>query len=275
LGEYHDQSKGHYLQVTLAAAKLEALIRIEGVSLEYGERSTVQALQDITFSVPNGQIVTIIGPSGCGKTSLLRILARLLKPTKGAIFWQSEKEHNSVGFLFQNYTRSLLAWRTALSNVTLPLEKSHARFAREERARHLLSMLKIDKQFWSRYPAELSGGMQQRVALARALAQEPDLLLLDEPFSSLDEQTREDIEDDLLQVNRANGLAMVMVTHNIEQAVYLGDKVILLTKRPGRIHKSVEVNIDRTRHQIYTRKDKMFIELKANLQMELRCVSSE
>jgi NitT/TauT family transport system ATP-binding protein len=254
----------------------EVLLRVTGIGVDYAAKPVVHALRDISFTIPRGKIICILGPSGCGKSTLLRILARLLMPTTGKIEWQDTLGSRSVGLMFQNYSRSLLPWRTALSNVLLPME-NHAGAGpeKEARARELLSAAKIDATFWSSYPFQLSGGMQQRVALARALAQQPQLLLLDEPFASLDEQTREDLEDDLLAINREKRDTIVVVTHSIEQALYLGDTVLLLTKRPGTIHEFLEVNVGRQRNQVLTRQESSFIQLRAHLQQELRRVSTQ
>jgi len=214
------------------------MVRLEGVCLEYpGPSGPVRALEGIDARVPAGSIAAFIGPSGCGKTSLARIVAGLRRPSRGRALVAGEEAlapRRGTAMIFQDY--ALLPWKTVSANVELPMLLGGAP-SRERRARSrdLLEELGLS-EFAAFYPARLSGGMRQRVALARAFAQEPDLLVMDEPFSSLDELTRESMQELLLDLHRKRGATVLIVTHSIEEAAYLADAVYVMRGRnPGRV----------------------------------------
>ncbi|MET9212806.1 MULTISPECIES: ABC transporter ATP-binding protein [unclassified Nocardia] len=198
----------------------------------------VTALADVSLTVAPGEFVSLIGPSGCGKSTLLRIIADLETPTGGTVTVHGKTARQAridqdYGIAFQQ--AGLLDWRTVAANVELPLELHRVPKAqRRARSAELLAMAGLT-EFADRYPAELSGGMQQRVAIARALARTPALLLMDEPFGALDEMTRERMQGELLRIAGETGAAVVFVTHSIPEAVYLSDRVVVLSARPGRI----------------------------------------
>ncbi|TCJ95412.1 ABC transporter ATP-binding protein [Nocardia alba] len=198
----------------------------------------VTALSDVSLTVAAGEFVSLIGPSGCGKSTLMRIIADLETPSSGTVTVHGKSARQAridqdYGIAFQQ--AGLLEWRTVAANVELPLELHRVPKAqRRARSAELLAMAGLS-EFADRYPAELSGGMQQRVAIARALAREPSLLLMDEPFGALDEMTRERMQGELLRIAGETGAAVVFVTHSIPEAVYLSDRVVVLSARPGRI----------------------------------------
>jgi NitT/TauT family transport system ATP-binding protein len=220
-------------------------IRFEHVSKVFRGRGTeVTALTDIDFEVAAGEFVVIVGPSGCGKSTLLDLLGGLSEPSGGRILVDGRPVTGpglDRGVVFQQY--ALLPWRTALANVQFGLEAKHVpRRERAERAREYLDLVGLSG-FHDRYPHELSGGMKQRVAIARSLAFDPDVLLMDEPFAALDAQTRDGLQDELLRIWEKTGKTIVFITHGIEEAVYLGQRVAVLTSRPGRIKQVVDVPI--------------------------------
>jgi NitT/TauT family transport system ATP-binding protein len=214
-------------------------IELERVSLRFqSEHGEVQALSDISLSVGEGEFVALLGPTGCGKSSLLRLVSDLLAPTAGTIAVRGEpaaaaRRVNQFGFIFQE--PALLSWRSALGNVQLPLEVvGYPPEKRVTRCEELLDSVGLLK-FKDAYPHELSGGMKQRVAIVRALAWNPSILLMDEPFSALDELTRGQLQDDLLQLWNRERKTVLFVTHNIAEAIYLADRVVVMSPHPGRI----------------------------------------
>lgn len=206
------------------------------------------ALDGASLSVRDGQFVAIVGPSGCGKTTLLRLLAGLVQPTEGSIRLRGQPLNGprpEIGFVFQQPT--LLPWRTALDNVALPLEiRNVIADDRRQRAQTLLEMVGL-AGFETRRPRELSGGMQQRVAIARALAYDPAVMLMDEPFGALDALTREQMNLELLRLWREHRRTIVLVTHSISEAVFLADRVLVMSPRPGRIAAEVPIALPRPR----------------------------
>lgn len=227
----------------------EALVRLEGVAKSYGGRdSKIEALADLSFEVGAGEFVVVIGPSGCGKTTLLKLIAGLILPTQGKIIL-CNKEVNGpirdVGMVFQ--TPVLLQWRRVIDNVLLPIEvlggdRAHYR----RRALELLEVVGI-AEFAERWPWELSAGMQQRASLCRALIHDPPLLLMDEPYAMLDALTREEMDLELLRIWNERRKTVILVTHDIEEAVLLAERIIILTPRPGQIAARVPVELPRPR----------------------------
>lgn len=222
----------------------------DGVTLAYPGRPPIQALDGVSLTVPRGQFVSLIGPSGCGKSTLLRLVAGILAPTAGSITIDgaepevAQRQH-SFGFVFQDPV--LLPWRSVLSNIQLLEEivgvpRSEAR----QRAQDLLALVGLSG-FERARPSQLSGGMRQRVAIARALAINPPILLMDEPFAALDEFQRELLNDELLRIWSQQGNSVLFVTHNIEEAVFLSDVVVVMSPRPGRIIEQVAIELPRPR----------------------------
>ena len=219
-------------------------IRNVGKIFNAGSSNQVDALVDVDLSIASGEFVSLIGPSGCGKSTLLRLVANLLEPTSGdiAVNGKSPKQarlDQDYGMAFQQ--SGLFDWRTVAKNIELPLElKGWDKAKRRERALEMLELVKL-ADFAEHFPWQLSGGMQQRVAIARALAVHPQLLLMDEPFGALDEMTREYMQGELLRICAATGTTVVFVTHSIPEAVYLSNRVVVMSPRPGRITKVVDV----------------------------------
>ena len=215
----------------------------------------LRALQDVTFSVCPQEFVCVLGPSGSGKSTLLRILAGLLYPTQGQVTLHGEEikgPRRGVGFVFQR--TNLMPWRTVLENITLPLElQGMPRPEYMERAQELVELVGL-QGFEDSLPRDLSGGMAQRVAIARALVHDPDILLLDEPFGSLDALTRERMGMELLRIWQARRKTVIMVTHSIPEALFLADRVLVLTPRPGRLRLDLCVDLPRPRDEeiLYT-----------------------
>jgi NitT/TauT family transport system ATP-binding protein len=220
-------------------------IRFQSVGKAFRARGRqVTALQDVTFDVHSGEFLVLVGPSGCGKSTLLDMLAGLTSPTSGRILVDGApvtRPGLDRGIVFQQY--ALLPWRTAQANVEFGLEaKGVPGRERARRAEHFLELVGLSG-FGDRYPHELSGGMKQRVAIARSLAFDPDVLLMDEPFAALDAQTREGMQDELLRIWEQTGKTIVFITHGIEEAVYLGQRVAVMTSRPGRIKQIIDIPI--------------------------------
>ena len=216
-----------------------------------GSRSQVAALTDINLSITSGEFVSLIGPSGCGKSTLLRLIANLLEPTSGELVVNGKSAKQArldqdYGMAFQQ--SGLFEWRTVAKNIELPLElKGWDKTKRQARATEMLELVKLS-DFANHFPWQLSGGMQQRVAIARALAVHPSLLLMDEPFGALDEMTREHMQSELLSICRTSGTTVVFVTHSIPEAVYLSNRVVVMSPRPGRVTQIVDVGIEGERN---------------------------
>jgi NitT/TauT family transport system ATP-binding protein len=210
-----------------------------------GRPDEVVALSDVDLSVGEGEFVSLIGPSGCGKSTLLRLIADLIGPTEGTVLVAGKdagtaRKQQEYGIAFQQ--AGLFEWRTVWRNVELPLElRGMSRAARRTRAQEMLALVGLE-EFGDHYPAQLSGGMQQRVAIARALAVQPPLLLMDEPFGALDEMTRERLQSELLGICAQTGTSTVFVTHSISEAVFLSNRVMVMSPRPGRIVRAVDVD---------------------------------
>ena len=219
-------------------------VAVRGVGKVYP--GDVEALRGIDLEIPSGQLTTLLGPSGCGKTTLLKIIAGLLEPTGGEILVHGRQVRGpgpERAFVFQDF--ALMPWATVLRNVAFGLElKGVPRAEREQIARRCIDEVRLTG-FEQKYPHELSGGMRQRVGLARALAVDADILLMDEPFASVDEQTRRKFQEDLLALLKVENKTVIFVTHSIEEAVYVSDQIILLSRRPGRVQQIVRPDLDR------------------------------
>ncbi len=224
------------------------LVRVEGVSHIFEDAHPVWALQDVSLTARAGEFVVLVGPSGCGKSTLLRIMAGLIQPREGTVWVEGEvlrAPRPDVGMVFQH--ANLMPWRTVIANVRLPLEiMGTPRAEADARAREFIRLVGLTK-FEHAYPRQLSGGMQQRVALARALVHHPRLLLLDEPFAALDALTRERMNLELLRIWRHRRQTAIMVTHSIPEAVFIADRVLVMTPRPGHIAGEVVVTLPRPR----------------------------
>ncbi|MEY2969182.1 MAG: hypothetical protein RIQ64_1809 [Actinomycetota bacterium] len=231
-----------------------------------GKANQVDALVDVSLSIEKGEFVSLIGPSGCGKSTLLRLIANLLEPTSGDIVVAGKSAKQSrldqdYGMAFQQ--AGLFDWRTVAKNIELPLElKGWDKAQREARSREMLELVKLP-EFVDHFPWQLSGGMQQRVAIARALAAHPPLLLMDEPFGALDEMTREHMQAELLSICAKTGTTVVFVTHSIPEAVYLSNRVVVMSPRPGRITKIVDVNLDDHRNETTRERPEFFATITA------------
>ena len=241
------------------------MIEVRSAAVAFRDRTV---LSELSFQAGAGEFVCVVGPSGCGKTTLLRVLAGLVPLTKG----EALADGTPIGgpareraIVFQDYTKALLPWRTVAGNVALSLEASG--MAEPERSRRVEALLaKMGLSECARhYPSQLSGGMQQRVQIARALAQDPKLLLMDEPFGALDAITRQGLQDELGRLVAGQGTTVVFITHDLEEAIYLGDRVIVLGTNPGRIVEDIAVAIPRPRSQLETREDARFLEYRHRL----------
>ena len=211
-----------------------------------GRPDEVTALSEVDLTVRDGEFVSLIGPSGCGKSTLLRLIADLIAPSTGTVTVAGKaagkaRKEQAYGIAFQQ--SGLFEWRTVLRNVELPLElRGLSRAERRSRAEQMLTLVGL-ADFAGHYPAQLSGGMQQRVAIARALAVQPPLLLMDEPFGALDEMTRERLQSELLGICAQTGTSTIFVTHSISEAVFLSDRVVVMSVRPGRITAAIDVDL--------------------------------
>jgi NitT/TauT family transport system ATP-binding protein len=246
-----------------------ALLEFDRVAIHLGGR---QILSPTSLRLSRGEFVCVIGPSGCGKTTLLRAAAGFVAPSAGSVARAGQPvsgPSREAAFVFQDYGRALLPWRTVAGNVSLALEAAGVpaseRPARIADVLHTVGLAAHSRKF----PAQLSGGMQQRVQIARCLAQQPTLMLMDEPFGALDAMTREALQDELARLVREQGLTVLFVTHDLEEALYLGDRVVALRAQPTADLPSlaaiVEVTLPRPRHQLSTREDPEFLRLRREL----------
>jgi NitT/TauT family transport system ATP-binding protein len=232
----------------------------------------VNVLADLSLEIPDGSFVALLGPSGCGKTTLLRMLNGLLRPDSGEILISGKPPEPgpSIGFVFQSFR--LIPWATVRSNVRLPLDVTElSRAEKNERVEQLIRLVGL-AQFADSYPAELSGGMKQRVALARALSTRPTLLLMDEPFASIDAMTRELMQLELMRLLEKHRASVVFVTHSVDEAVFLADRILLMGLRPGRIIEAYDVNLPRPRWQYDVRGMAEFVELRRTIWERIRAV---
>jgi NitT/TauT family transport system ATP-binding protein len=230
--------------------------------------TTTHAIGKVSFAVVEGEFVCVVGPSGCGKTTLLKCVGGLLAPSEGEVVFRGKivtSPPEEMALVFQEYSRSLFPWMSVRANVMLPLR--HKSFPRAERDRLVDDALTEVglAAFVDRYPWQLSGGMQQRVAIARALAYQPSVLLMDEPFASVDAQTRDDLEDLVLQVRKDYGVTILFVTHDIDESVYLADRIVVLTHAPTEVKEVVPVDLGPERDQIATKELPEFARLRTHV----------
>jgi NitT/TauT family transport system ATP-binding protein len=242
---------------------MSELLQVRGVAKTFdAQEGQVVALRSIDLSVAKGEFVSIVGPSGCGKSTLLQIIAGLVPASSGEVLLEGRPvvaPPEGVVYLFQQYSRSLMPWLTVEKNVAFGL-----RHAAPDRCVHFLEMVGL-ADFRARYPWELSGGMQQRVAIARALAAEPRVLLLDEPFSSVDALTRLDLNGLIMDLWSKTGITVLLVTHDVEEAVYLSDRIALLTRRPAEVAQVFPNALPRPRRPVESREDPRFLALRHEL----------
>jgi NitT/TauT family transport system ATP-binding protein len=251
-------------------------LKFEGVTQVYGGTGrdpAFVAFDNISFEVGSSEFLAVVGPSGCGKSSLLRIAAGLMRSTDGQVLLDGEfvsAPPMGVVYLFQQYAKSLFAWRTVIENVMFPLEgaPSAQRETNRQRCNDYLRQVGL-AGFENKYPWQLSGGMQQRVAIARALAAEPRVLLLDEPFSAVDALTRMELQSLILELWGRNKFTALLVTHDVEEAVFLADRVAVLSARPTKLAEVIDVGLPRPRDQIATRETPRFLELRHHLTSSL------
>jgi NitT/TauT family transport system ATP-binding protein len=242
-----------------------ALIEFRGVDVAFGDHLV---LGKLSLEVRRGEIVCVVGPSGCGKTTALRVASGLIRPTRGEVAFAGvpiKAPRRDVAVVFQDYSKALLPWRTAAGNVALALEATGTPGAeRADRIAQLLTRVGLGA-FAQKYPSQMSGGMQQRLQIARCLAQEPSALMMDEPFGALDAMTRQTLQDQILDIARATNATIFFVTHDLEEAIYLGDRVIGLMSHPGRVGLDVAIELPRPRNQVSTRESPEFLKLRRTL----------
>ena len=250
--EDKDQAPFHNRKFYIPKEK-ENEVLIENLWVQFPDKDggePITALKDVNLEIKQGEFVSFVGPSGCGKTTLLRAIADLQQPTSGKILIRDQsprdiRRQKKFGIVFQ--TPVLYEWRTVRRNVCMPMElKGLPKKQRTARVTEMLEMVGL-YEFGKKYPHELSGGMQQRVGIARALAIEPEILLMDEPFSALDEFTKEKLHADLLKIWRKTNKTILFVTHNIQEAVFLSDRVVVLSPHPGRVSAIIDIDIRRQR----------------------------
>ena len=255
--------------MTAPAATPRALLSFDRVAIHLGGR---EILSPTSFEVARGEFVCIVGASGCGKTTLLRAATGLVHASSGAVLRNGQpvtQPSREVAFVFQDYGRALLPWRTVQGNVSLALEA--AGVAADQRGARIAEVLaKVGlASHAGHFPAQLSGGMQQRVQIARCLAQKPELWMMDEPFGALDALTRQSLQDEVARLVRDDGLTVLFVTHDLEEAIYLGDRVIALQANPGpgrpSLARMIAVDIPRPRDQLSTREQPEFLRLRREL----------
>lgn len=253
---------------------MQAMLEVNGLCHTFSAKDDAGvAVRDLSFTVETGQLACIVGPSGCGKSTLLRCIAGLIEPTGGEVRLHGDPVSgvpDDLAVVFQDYSRSLFPWLSVRQNVEFPLRwRDLSRAERRERAMEALGWVGLPDA-GARYPWQLSGGMQQRASIARALASRPALLLMDEPFASVDAQTRFELEDLLRGVQRDLGSTVLLVTHDIDESVYLGDRILVLSPSPASIVADLQVDLPAERDQIITRESAEFVALRGEVARLLR-----
>lgn len=248
----------------------DELLVVENLGKSYGDH---QVLGDISVTVRSGEFMCIVGPSGAGKTTLLQCLSGLINPTSGTVSLRGTvvtEPPAEMAIVFQDYSRSLMPWLSVLDNVMLPL-RSATKDKAQRKTKAMEALIEVGlKDHVDKYPWQLSGGMQQRVAIARALAYAPAIVLMDEPFASVDAQTRGDLEDLTLKLKNHLGITIVLVTHDIDEAVYLADRVLVLGKKPTQVVDLIETHLGAERDQITTKATREFAQLRTRVYQEIR-----
>jgi NitT/TauT family transport system ATP-binding protein len=245
------------------------MLEVSQLGKTYGEGDdATHAIGSIDFTIEEKEFVCVVGPSGCGKTTLLKCMSGLLEPSAGSVAVRGRRVTGpppEMALVFQEYSRSLLPWMSVRGNVTLPLR--HKKLGKGEMARLVEQAVEAVglTGFIDRYPWELSGGMQQRVAIARALAYQPEILLMDEPFASVDAQTRGDLEDLVLRVREQFGVTVLFVTHDIDESVYMADRIVVLTPSPTKVREVLSVDLPHPRDQVDTKELPEFARLRAHV----------
>lgn len=244
------------------------MLEVAGLSKSYGMgKQVTHAIARLDFAVQEDEFVSVVGPSGCGKTTLLKCVAGLLPPSSGQTSLRGRPVDSpppETAIVFQDYSRSLFGWMTVLRNVTLPIRRQRPAKDRKQRVAEALAAVGLS-EFAGHYPWQLSGGMQQRVAIARALAYQPKVLLMDEPFASVDAQTRAGLEDLVLRLRRDFGVTVLLVTHDIDEAVYMGDRVLILTPPPATLQEELIIDLPHPRSQIETKELPEFARLRGHV----------
>lgn len=243
----------------------KTLISFRDISLKLGGH---QILQNVNLDIEEGEFVCVVGHSGCGKTTMLRLIAGLLHAQAGQVLYDGNpvtEPRQDIAIVFQDYSNALLPWRTAAGNVALALEASAMPKAqRAGRIQELLHKMGLESHA-DKYPSQMSGGMQQRLQIARCLAQRPSVLLMDEPFGALDAMTRQALQDEVLAITATTKATAFFVTHDLEEAIYLGDRVIGLRANPGRVAEIFDVRLPKPRNQLTSREDPEFVRLRRTL----------
>ncbi|MBV7408532.1 ABC transporter ATP-binding protein [Maritimibacter sp. DP1N21-5] len=248
-----------------AVAPGQPMISFRNIGLSFG---THEVLRAIDLDIAEGEFVSVVGPSGCGKTTLLRLLAGLVRPDRGEVLLNGQRltgPDRKIAVVFQDYSKALLPWRTASGNIALALSAMGVpKTEWPERIEALLAMTGLEHA-GDKLPRQMSGGMQQRLQIARCLAQEPTVLLMDEPFGALDAITRQTLQDEVLRIAAERKVTVFFVTHELEEAIYLGDRVVGLYANPGRVARSFDVTLAKPRDQLTTREDAQFLSLRHEL----------
>ncbi|CAM5455074.1 ABC transporter ATP-binding protein [Eoetvoesiella caeni] len=243
----------------------KTLISFRDISLKLGGH---QILQNVNLDIEEGEFVCVVGHSGCGKTTMLRLIAGLLHAQSGQVLYDGNpvtEPRQDIAIVFQDYSNALLPWRTAAGNVALALEAgAMPKAQRAGRIQDLLHKMGLESHA-DKYPRQMSGGMQQRLQIARCLAQRPSVLLMDEPFGALDAMTRQALQDEVLAITATTKATVFFVTHDLEEAIYLGDRVIGLRANPGRVAEIFDVRLPKPRNQLTSREDPEFVRLRRAL----------
>ena len=248
------------------------MLTIDHLSKVYASRDKkTTAIEQITMTIEDGEFCSVVGPSGCGKTTLLKCIAGLLPVSSGSVTFDGAKVDRplpGMAVVFQDYSRSLLPWLTVAKNVALPLKSKRSKPEREKVTADSLEAVGLEG-FGDHFPWQLSGGMQQRAAIARALAFQPKILLLDEPMASVDAQTRNDLEDLLLRIKTDFGMTILLVTHDIDESVYMSDRVVVLSGPPTSVRNVLRIELPYPRDQISTKSLPLFTELRTEVYSEI------